>query len=180
MNLIGVVGSLRVRSTNRAMAQASLDAVPSGTTLTLHDVADIALYNGDIEDAGLPASVTALHEAVATCDGLILFSPEYNGSLPAVTKNVIDWLSRPPRSWAGTPITMIALTPGPRAGLGVREHFSSIMARQPTRLFETFGVGSSFDKLDSEGKVIDAETLDELSSFLGRFADFCATIVDDA
>jgi NAD(P)H-dependent FMN reductase len=162
------------------MARAAIDAAPRGVHLAVHDISDIGLYNGDVEEVGLPAPVSALHDAVARADGLVLFSPEYNGSFPAVTKNVIDWLSRPPRAWEGTPITMISTTPGPRAGLGVREHFGAIMAFQPTRPFETFGVGTFRDKLDAEGNVADTETLADLASFLGRFADFCRTDSDTA
>ena len=165
---------------NGAVARAAVDAAPHDVRLTLHDISDITLFNGDVEAAGAPPAVVALHEAVARADGLVLFSPEYNGSFPAVTKNVIDWLSRPPKSWEGTPITMVSATPGPRAGLGVRDHFTAIMTYQPVRLFETFGIGSYAEKLDDTGAVNDSATIAELAAFLERFADFCRTGPDDS
>ncbi len=48
------------------------------------------MYNHDEETAGPPADVIALHAAVRDADGIVLFSPEYNSSLPAVTENVTD------------------------------------------------------------------------------------------
>jgi chromate reductase len=177
INLLAIVGSLRVGSANAATARAAESASPDGVEFTLYDVSDVPLYNGDEEEAGPPAAVIALHEAVAAHDGVILFSPEYNSSLPAVTKNVIDWLSRPPKAWDGVPFTLVATSPGGRAGLGVREHFSAIMTRQPVRLFETHGIGGYGDKLDN-GELTDAETVTELAEFVDRFGDFSRSDVD--
>jgi chromate reductase len=177
VQLVGIVGSLRMGSANGAAARAALDATGADVTLTLtlHDVSDVPLYNGDEEEAGPPATVVALHEAVRIADGIVLFSPEYNSSLPAVTKNVIDWLSRDPSAWDGTGITMVAMSPGVRAGLGAREHFEAIMPRQASRLFPTLGLGSYGDRLGDDGEVNDTATRDELAEFLGRFAEHCNT-----
>jgi chromate reductase len=119
--------------------------------------------------------VLALHEAVRPADGIVLVSPEYNSSLPAVTKNVIDWLSRDPSAWDGTGITMIAMSPGGRAGLGAREHFEAIMPRHASRLFPTIGFGSYGDRLGDDGEINDQATLDELANFVARFAEHCAS-----
>lgn len=177
LNVLAIVGSLRNGSVNAATARAAASAAPDGVAVTLHDVSNVPLYNGDEEDAGPPPPVAALHAAVDAHDGVILFSPEYNGSFPAVTKNVIDWLSRPPKSWDGVPLTLVATTPGPRAGRGIREHFSTIMERQPVRLFETYGIGSYRDKLDN-GELVEEDTVAELGDFVGRFAEFCRSDVD--
>lgn len=174
LNLLAIVGSLRTGSVNGAIARASVKNAPKDVQLDLYSVADLPLYNGDEEDNGPPAPAVALTEAVAACDGLILFSPEYNSSLPAVVKNVIDWLSRPPKAYEGTPITLVSATPGGRAGLGVRTHFSEIMAHQPTRLFDPLGIGSYGGKV-TDGELTDPETISELSDFLQRFTGFCQT-----
>ena len=169
-NIIGIVGSLRAGSVNGAVARAALAHTPDGSTLTMHDITDVPLYNGDIEDAGAPDSVVNLIDAVAAADAVVFFSPEYNGSFPAVVKNVIDWLSRPPRAWEGTALTMVTASPGPRAGLGVRSHFSAIMEHQPIEAFETLGIGAYGDKLDDNGELADEATLGELAAFLASFA----------
>lgn len=177
LEVLAIVGSLRVGSANAATARAAISAAPADVSIRLLDVSDVPLYNGDDEAAGPPAAAAGLHAAVEASDAIMLFSPEYNGSLPAVTKNVIDWLSRPPTAWAGVPLTIVATSPGPRAGLGMRTHFSEIMGHQPVRLFETFGIGSYADKI-VDGELTDSETISELAEFIGRFAEFARSSVD--
>lgn len=173
VELVGIVGSLRSGSVNGALARAAVNVLSDDVVLSLHSVAELPLYNGDEDLAGPPAQVRALREVVRHADGIVLFSPEYNGSLPAVTKNVIDWLSRDASTWEHAGITMISISPGGRAGLGAREHFSAIMQRQAPRLFETLGLGNYLDRLDGDGHVTDPATLALLNDFLLRFADHC-------
>jgi len=177
LSLLAIVGSLRSGSVNAATARAAVAAAPDGVAIVIHDVHDLPMYHGDEEDAGPPSAMLALHEAVAESDGIIFFSPEYNGSFPAVTKNAIDWLSRPPTSWEGTSVTLVATTPGPRAGLSLREHFMFVMSRQPIRVFETLGLGS-YDERISDGEITDADTIAELTDFIERFARSCRSDSD--
>lgn len=177
LSLLAIVGSLRSGSANAATGRAAVAAAPDGVEIVLHDVHDLPLYNGDDEDSGPPHQMVELHAAVAASDGIVFFSPEYNGSFPAVTKNVIDWLSRPPTSWEDTPITLVATTPGPRAGLGLRDHFDTVMTRMPTRLFDTLGLGNYSERI-VDGEIADSDTIAELSDFLARFAGFCRSDAD--
>ncbi|MEP1122920.1 MAG: NADPH-dependent FMN reductase [Ilumatobacter sp.] len=175
VRLLGLVGSLRTASVNAATARAVSASMPDGVSLHVYDVRDVPLYHGDDDQSGPPAPVTALREAIRAADGIVLFSPEYNSSLPAVTKNIIDWLSRDPSTWASTGITMVVMSPGGRAGASVREHFEAIMSRQATRLFPTIGFGNYATLLDDQGELTDRATLDRLARFLAEFAEFCAT-----
>ena len=172
LSLLAIVGSLRSGSVNAATARAAVAAAPDGVDIVIHDVRDLPMYNGDDEDAGPPAAMLALHAAVAKSDGIVFFSPEYNGSFPAVTKNAIDWLSRPPTTWEGKGVTLVSTTPGPRAGLGLREHFEFVMSRQPVHVFATIGLGNYGERI-IDGEITDAATVAELSEFIERFADFC-------
>ena len=172
--LMAIVGSLRAASVNRIVAEAAVQLAADEVDLALFNVSDIPLYNGDVEEAGLPASVQALHDAVAAADGLLFFSPEYNGSFPAVTKNVIDWMSRPPASWEGTAVSMVTASPGGRAGVGVRGHFDAIMPFQPVRPFASLGIGGYGDKV-ADGQLTDQATRDELAAHIAEFAAFSAS-----
>ncbi len=174
MNIVGIVGSLRAGSVNAATARAALTQTAAGVDLVLHDVGDLPLYNGDVESVGLPASVVALHDKAASSDGLMFFSPEYNGSFPAVTKNVVDWLSRPPVSWEGKGLSMVVTTPGPRAGESFRSHFDAIMAYQPVKLLASIGIGDYRSKLDDDGAMVDPASLELLAAHLAGFAAVCA------
>jgi chromate reductase len=115
--LLGLAGSLRTGSYNKALLRAAAEVAPAGCTLEIASIADIPLYSGDIETkAGIPAAVASLKDAIATADGLLLVTPEYNGSIPGVLKNAIDWLSRPPkditRVFGDRAVGVIGATPG--------------------------------------------------------------------
>ena len=172
-NLLAIVGSLRSGSVNRATAQAASELAPEGTSITVHEIADIPLFNQDVEDAGVPQAVTDLHAAVAQADGIIFFLPEYNGSLPAVGKNVIDWLSRPPKAVEGKPVAAVATTPGGRAGESVLGHFEQIFDYMTieVRRFDSFGIGKYFDKFSDAPELEDEETRTDLADWLEGFVD---------
>ena len=94
--LVGIAGSLRSHSLNRGLLRAAAELMPQGAKLSVHGIEGIPLYNADDERAsGLPEAVTILKEAIASADGLLLVTPEYNNGIPGVFKNAIDWLSRP-------------------------------------------------------------------------------------
>ncbi len=166
------VGSLRASSVNRAAARAAINNAPPGITLELHAIADVPFYNGDVEDRGLPDSVARIHEVVADSDGVIWFLPEYNGSFPAVAKNTIDWLSRPPRGIEGKVVAACSSTPGPRAGQGVRDAMDRLMRYQPVRWYEkTLGLGSYSDRLDENGEMTEASVA-EIVAWLEGLRNF--------
>ncbi|ONM49226.1 NAD(P)H-dependent oxidoreductase [Nocardia donostiensis] len=95
--ILALVGSLRAGSVNRQLAEAAVQIAPEGVEIAIHEgIGDIPFYNEDIDVPGsVPATAQALRDAVAEVDGLLLLTPEYNGTLPAALKNAIDWLSRP-------------------------------------------------------------------------------------
>jgi NAD(P)H-dependent FMN reductase len=118
--VLGLSGSLRAKSFNTALLRAAVALSPPGLTIEVATIAGIPLYDGDQEaENGVPAPVSALKERIAVADALLLVTPEYNGSIPGVMKNAIDWLSRPPkdiaRVFGGKPVALIGATPG-RAG----------------------------------------------------------------
>lgn len=95
--ILALVGSLRAASVNRQLAETAVRTAPEGVEVVIYDgLADIPFYNEDtdVPDA-VPATAEALRQAVAAADGLLLVTPEYNGTLPGVLKNAVDWLSRP-------------------------------------------------------------------------------------
>ncbi|EUA13921.1 NADPH-dependent FMN reductase family protein [Mycobacterium xenopi 4042] len=95
--MLALVGSLRAASVNRQIAELAADVAPDGVTVTVFDgLGGLPFYNEDIDnETDVPASVTALRAAAADADAALVVTPEYNGSIPGVLKNAIDWLSRP-------------------------------------------------------------------------------------
>jgi len=115
--IVGISGSLRRGSYNTSLLRAAAQLMPNNAQLRIETIREIPLYDGDLEAAeGIPQPVTALKEAVASADGLLLVTPEYNNSIPGVFKNAIDWLSRPPadirRVFGGKSVALIGASPG--------------------------------------------------------------------
>jgi chromate reductase, NAD(P)H dehydrogenase (quinone) len=117
VRLVGVSGSLRQGSFNTALLHAAKAAVAATAELELRTLHGIPLYDADLEAQGIPERVASLKNAIATADGLLMVTPEYNHGVPGVFKNGIDWLSRPPgdaaRVFRGRPVALIGASPGP-------------------------------------------------------------------
>lgn len=114
-----LVGSLRADSLNRRIAEALRDRAPEGTDVEILDGLDrVPFYNEDLDGDQPPAAAVALRESVAAADRLLVVTPEYNGTMPAVLNNAIDWLSRPYGAGAlvGKPVGVIGATPTPYGG----------------------------------------------------------------
>src|ERR1700743_894712 len=93
--LLAISGSLRKASSNTAILKALAEIVADKATIEIFPLHDIPLYNQDIDADPLPPAVTALRDAIAAADGVIISSPEYNYGMSGVLKNALDWASRP-------------------------------------------------------------------------------------
>lgn len=118
--VLALVGSLRAGSHNRQLAEAAVRHAPPGIEVGIFGgLADVPFYNEDIDAAGLVPAADALRAAVGAADALLLFSPEYNGTMPALLKNAIDWLSRPFGAGAisGKPVAVVGAAFGAYGGV---------------------------------------------------------------
>src|SRR5688572_1848984 len=94
IRILGIAGSLRDGSYNRAALRAAAELVPAGAEIEIFDIAGLPGFNQD-EEANPPAKVTELKAKIRDADAILFVTPEYNYSLPGVLKNAIDWASRP-------------------------------------------------------------------------------------
>lgn len=119
-----LVGSLRPESLNRKVAELLRDRAPEGVVLDIVEgLAEVPFYEEDLDATATPAPAVALREAVAAADAVLVVTPEYNGTMPAVLNNAIDWLSRPYGAGAisGKPVGVIGTTPTPYGGKWAHE-----------------------------------------------------------
>src|SRR5262245_65082316 len=114
VRVLGVAGSLRLGSLNRALLRAAVARAPEGMAIETFDLIDVPLYNGDVEAAGDPPGVAAFKDAIRAADAVLFVTPEYNHGVPGVMKNAVDWASRPARDAAlnGKPVGIIGASPG--------------------------------------------------------------------
>ena len=120
-----LLGSLRAESLNRRIADYLRDNAPDGVVLDVVDGLDrVPFYNEELDGDNTPAGALALREAVARADRVLAVTPEYNGTMPAVLNNAIDWLSRPYGQGAivGKPFAAVGATPTPYGGKWSHEH----------------------------------------------------------
>lgn len=114
-----LVGSLRAASANRRLAERIAALAPQGVQVRLVDGLDaVPFYNEDLDQGSAPEAATALRATIAEADAVLAVTPEYNGSLPAVLKNALDWVSRPYAAGAikGKPFAVVGVTPTPYGG----------------------------------------------------------------
>ena len=176
ITIVGISGSTRKASYNAALLRAAAASMPDGAALRIESIAAIPLYNGDdVAAHGIPEPVARLMDAIGGADGLLLVTPEYNNSVPGVTKNAIDWLSRPPadipRVFGGKPVALTGASPG---------GFGTILSQNAwLPVFKTLGadlwaggrllVARAGTAFDAEGRLVDAAMAENLRKFLAGF-----------
>ena len=174
LTFLGVAGSLRRGSYNRGLIRAAVDTAPVGITVIPFDLADIPLFNSDVEAEGDPLSVLALKRAIAGADALLIATPEYNHCIPGVLKNTIDWASRPAREsvLSGKPIGIMGASTGQggtaRAQAQLRDgmtYTNGLVLPLPEVL-----VGVAGAKFDIDGNLTDERTRQEVRDLLVSLA----------
>lgn len=179
--LLGISGSLRKASFNAGLLRAAMELAPDGATLEAGSISGIPLYNGDDErERGIPSAVQALKQQLATADGLLLFTPEYNNSLPGVFKNAIDWLTRPasdiPSLFGGKPVAVLGASPGGFGTILAQDAWLPVLRTLGTKpWFEgRLLVSRAQSVFDAEGNLTDETTRQRLAQFIVGFAAFVA------
>lgn len=170
IHLLGIAGSLRQGSLNRALLLNACDLLPAGMSLEIYDLNAIPLYNADLEVAGLPDPVRDFKAHIAAADALLISTPEYNSSMPGVLKNALDWASRPvgQSPLSGKPAAGIGVSPGQfgaiRTLMQLRQVFvfTNMLPMSQPELFVT----QAREKFDEQGNLVDAATRQRLAQFL--------------
>lgn len=170
VRILGVAGSLRRGSLNRALLRAAQELAPEGLVLEAFDLIDVPLYNGDVEAQGDPPGVAAFKAAIRAADGVLFVTPEYNHGVPGVMKNALDWASRPAQDAAlnGKPVGLIGASPGmtgsARGQSQLRQAFeftNSFCMPQPELL-----VARAHEKFGPGGELTDETTAKYLTRYL--------------
>jgi chromate reductase, NAD(P)H dehydrogenase (quinone) len=182
VKVLGLSGSLRRGSYNSALLRAATRLMPPDSALEMGNIRGIPLYDGDVESQGIPATVTALKEAIVGADALLLVTPEYNNSIPGVFKNAIDWLSRPPadikRVFGARPVTLMGASAGVFGTVLSQAAWLPVLRTLGTQPW--FGgriaVARAANAFDEEGGLKDQAVEDAVKQFLAGFVGFVRTL----
>ncbi|QIX26146.1 NAD(P)H-dependent oxidoreductase [Nocardioides sp. JQ2195] len=141
-----LVGSLRADSLNRRIAETLRDRAPEGIDIEIAEgLGELPFYNEDLDGDTVPEPASLLRKTVAEADRVLVVTPEYNGTMPAVLNNAIDWLSRPYGQGAlvGKPFAVIGATPTPYGGQWAHEHTRKSATIAGARVVEDIVVSQS-------------------------------------
>lgn len=174
LTFLGIAGSLRRASYNRGLIRAAIEIAPAGTRVVSFDLAEVPMYNADVEAEGDPPAVADFKHAIAAADALVIATPEYNHCVPGVLKNAIDWASRPARRSVLTdkPVAIMGASTGRGATARAQAHLRDGLAYTNgfvLPLPEVL-VGTAGEKFDDEGTLIDGPTRDEVRDLLVSLA----------
>jgi NAD(P)H-dependent FMN reductase len=169
--IIGFIcGSLRQGSINAALTRAltaRFDAAGAQTRQIDLGAYDLPIFHGDLD---APEGVARLKADMRACDGLIIVTPEYNGSLPALLKNAIDWVSVTGKEQFLEPVYGIAsCTPGPMSGIMVLRELNYILTRVGADVVPVqVGVGRAANAFNEQGDVTIQPSSDLADMMMGQ------------
>lgn len=180
--IIAISGSLRKGSYNKKMIQiAAKAALSAGAEVRILDLADLALplFNEDLEKDGVPQSAYEIKAIIQNADGLLIASPEYNGSITAPLKNALDWASRsdhgePPKAAFVNKIAAI-MSASPSGFGGVRglAHLRSILNYMGVIVLPEESIVSAAHKaFHEDGSLIDLKRQAALEAVACRLVKF--------
>jgi len=167
-----LVGSLRADSLNRRIAEKLQELAPSGVEIEIaENLHDLPFYNEDLDGENVPATAAALRDRVAAADRVLAVTPEYNGTMPAVLNNAIDWLSRPYGVGAikGKPFGVIGATPTPYGGKWAHQDTVRSAGIAGAVVVEDVTVSQSALEVDV---LTDPEVLDRLVAAVRTLAEY--------
>lgn len=171
MKIVAFTGSLRASSYNRSLLMEAHRLAPDTMSVDVLEVAEVPIYNWDLEQDGLPESVRAFIAALEAADGVLIATTEYNGVLPGSTQNLVDWASREGNSFDGKPVAIIGGTAGgsggPTAQMILRKTLQSLGALVMPR--PTMLVGRISSKFDEDRRLIDDKEEARLVHVLNEF-----------
>ncbi|GGT23427.1 NADPH-dependent FMN reductase [Streptomyces chromofuscus] len=169
VRILALVGSLRAGSHNRQLAEAAVKLAPEGVDVQMYEgLAEIPFYNEDVDVEGtVPAAAVRLREAAASADAVLLFTPEYNGTIPAVLKNAIDWLSRPYGAAAlgGKPAAVVGTAFGQYGGVWAQDEARKALGIAGAKVLEDvkLSIPSSVTRFAETHPSDDAEVVAQLT-----------------
>lgn len=162
-SLLGLSGSLRADSFSTGILTTLQAELAGDMELIIHSLAEVPLYNQDLDGAVPPRKVAALREAIAAADGLVIVTPEFNYGIPGVLKNALDWASRPygTSSLIGKPVVTMSTSPAFTGGVRAQAQLhETLLATQSVIVPRPQTVIGEVHNKFADGRLVDQMTLE--------------------
>lgn len=181
-NVLAFAGSLQTESVNKKLViESAKIAQKLGAKVTVVDLSDyqIPLYNADLEkQSGMPPKAKQLRDLMLANQVILIASPEYNGSLSAALKNVIDWVSRSEegqgsrQAFIGKKFVIMSASPSPKGGEKGLLHLRQIIEHIGGQVIdEQFALGDAYNAFDDQGQLKDKAKQIELEQMIKKVVD---------
>ncbi len=169
LKILGIAGSLRRGSFNKAVLRSAVSLAPSNVTLETFDIGSFPLFNQDDEKSP-PEVIRQFKEKIRASDAILFATPEYNYSVPGVLKNAIDWASRPygDNAWERKPVAIMSASLGMLGGARAQQHLRQMFVflnMYPLNRPEVI-IPNVADKFDSAGNLTDQHTKEKIQELL--------------
>src|SRR4026208_1724559 len=175
IRILGIAGSLRRESYNRAALRAATQLVPQQANLEVFELDGIPGFNQD-EEKNPPAKVVELKRRVRDAHAILIVTPEYNYSVPGVLKNAIDWASRPygDSAWADKPAAIMGASAGAPCPARAQCHRRQIFVFLDIHALNRPGVmiGNAASRFDAHGHLTDDNTREQIRKILDALGDW--------
>jgi chromate reductase len=175
VRVLGISGSLRADSYNSQLLHTARELLPEGAELEVFGgIRDLPHYDQDLDNDGGLAPVQALRERIRAADALLIATPEYNGSIPGLLKNAIDWASRPrgSASLANKPVAVIGATTGSFGGIWAQADTRKVLGIAGARVIEFDLAVPCAPECFAEGGLVDAKFRAQLGELMLRLTEF--------
>src|SRR5688572_26561376 len=179
VRILGIAGSLRRESYNRAALRAAIELVPEGASIETFELDGIPGFNQD-EEQNPPAKVTELKKRIREADSILIVKSEYKYSITGVLKNAIDWASRPygDSAWNGKPAAIMGASVGTIGTARAQYHLRQMMVflnMFPVNQPEVM-IGNAAKRFDSQGNLTDDTTKDFIRQLLQSLMEWTRRI----
>jgi len=176
MKILAISGSLRAASHNTALLRAAAGLAPDGIEIELYDgLEQLPPYNEDRDNDTPPSEVARLRDEIAAADGVLISTPEYNGTVPGQLKHAVDWASRPygqASSLWGKPAAVIGASVTDYGALWAQDHLRKALGIAGARVLETeLPVGKAAERFDDRGSLTDPDTRERLSEIVDELVE---------
>jgi chromate reductase len=174
IRILGLSGSLRSGSHNTALLRAAALSLPSGVELEVYDgLRDLPHYDADLDVEPEHEAVARLRQAIADADGVLISTPEFNGSIPGVLKNALDWASRPfpDSTLKGKPVAVVGASTGLFGAVWAQADTKKVLGIIGADVLDgELPVGQASGAFGDDGHLIEPELRTALEELLGVLA----------